>query len=189
MLAYTSTQIDPGDNILLSKGKSQEAMDCEIGQSICTICNSTVGNLSKHCGICNKCVEEFDHHCKWLNNCIGVKNYKYFIALLWTLQVNLIVHIIFACVLFADYNEHFSEYSGRVQNPQVYIAFTAITFVESLFVLGANSYLIAFHSYIKCKGISTFEFILMRRDKKEAELPSVQTGKKEKDNGPEKDQA
>ena len=152
-------------------------MECEMGQSICTICNSTVGNLSKHCGVCNKCIEQFDHHCKWLNNCIGSKNYTYFIALLWTLATNLIVHIIFACVLFADYNNHFSDYSGRVQNPRVYIAFTAISFVESLGVLGATGYLIVFHSYIKCKGLSTFDFILMRREKQAAEAPALDLGK------------
>jgi hypothetical protein len=96
-----------------------------------------------------------------------VRNYKYFIALLWTLESNILLLIIFAIVLFADYNENFDEYKGRVDNPRVYIAFTAITFIVSLAVLAGNSYLLGFHSYLQYKGISTFDFILMRREKKE----------------------
>ena len=166
ILAVTATAVDPSDIILKSKNNNHIELECEIGQSICTICNSTVGNLSKHCGECNKCVEYFDHHCKWLNNCIGSPNYKIFFSLLVVLEVNIIVNIIFAIVLFSEYHNNFDNYSDRVNNPRVYIAFTAITFIENLCVLGANSYLISFHSYIKCKGMSTFDFILLRRERK-----------------------
>lgn len=161
-----ATAIDPSDIFLKSSTKSKDAIECEIGQSICTICNSTVGNLSKHCGECNKCVDQFDHHCKWLNNCIGVRNYRFFISLLWCLEVNTLLLIIFAIILFSEFNNHSSDYSSRVDNHEVYLAFTVITFVVNLLVLAGNTYLITFHSYIKCKGISTFDFILMRREKK-----------------------
>ena len=81
------------------------------------------------------------------------------------LQVNILIHIIFAIFLFSEFNNNYSNYSDRVNNPKVYIAFTALTFIESLLVLAANSYLIAFHTYLRCQGISTFDFILRRREK------------------------
>ncbi|OMJ86513.1 hypothetical protein SteCoe_11925 [Stentor coeruleus] len=169
ILAIIATAIDPSDFFLKSKGKNKDNIECEIGQSICTICNSTVGNLSKHCGVCNKCIDQFDHHCKWLNNCIGLSNYSYFISLLWCLEINTLLLIIFAIILFSEFNNNRSNYSDRVDNHEVYLAFTVLTFNVNLFVLAGNTYLIAFHSYIKCKGMSTFDFILMRREKKENE--------------------
>jgi palmitoyltransferase len=169
ILAAIATAIDPSDIFLRSKGKDKDHIECEIGQSICTICNSTVGNLSKHCGVCNKCVDQFDHHCKWLNNCIGLPNYSIFISLLWCLEINTLLLIIFAIILFSEFNNHRSNYSDRVDNHEVYIAFTVLTFIINLLVLAGNTYLISFHSYIRCKGMSTFDFILMRREKKEKE--------------------
>lgn len=166
ILAYIATATDPSDIFLKKRKLNQEVLECEIGQSICTICNSTVDNLSKHCGICNKCIDHFDHHCKWLNNCIGVQNYRYFISLLWVLFVNMLVQIIFAILLFFEYNNNQYDYFNRVDNPKVYIALTAITFVESLLVTIGVVYLISFHSYIKCKGMTTFDFIIMKREEK-----------------------
>jgi palmitoyltransferase len=174
VFAAIATYINPADPFVKAKANSNEAMECEIGQSICTICNSVISNQSKHCGACNKCVDAFDHHCKWLNNCIGVQNYKYFIALLWSLEINIIILLIFSIVLFSDYSTNFDSFSERVENPEVYIAFIALTFFDSIFVLIGCSYLIFFHTYLKCKGISTFDFILLKRERKE---------NKEKDKG------
>lgn len=183
VFGFIATYIDPCDLLYKSQKSSKKAsFDCEIGQSICTICNSIIGNLSKHCSICNKCVEQFDHHCKWLNNCIGVLNYKYFITLLWSLQINILVHIIFAIVLFAEFQNNFNGYSERVENPKVYIAFTVLTFVESIGVLVANTYLIGFHSFIKCKGLSTFDFILMRKEKEAEKMKNQVLKKKNTEN-------
>lgn len=167
VLAVIATGINPADPFIKDKLKSNEPIECEVGQSICTICNSTIGALSKHCGACNKCIENFDHHCKWLNNCIGIQNYKYFIALLWSLLINILTLIIFSIILFSEYQNNFNDFDKRVNNPQVYIAFVAITFVVSLIILIGCSYLISFHTYLKCKGISTFDYILMKREKQE----------------------
>ena len=167
VFAIIATVVNPADPFVKAKLMSNEPVECEIGQSICTICNSVISNQSKHCGTCNKCVDAFDHHCKWLNNCIGVQNYKYFIALLWSLEINILILIIFAIVLFSEYQNNYSDFDSRVQNPQVYIAFVALTFIDALVVLIGCSYLIIFHTYLKCRGISTFDFILLKREQKE----------------------
>jgi len=89
--------------------------------------------------------------------------------LLWSLELNILSLLIFSIVLFSEYNNHFSDFNNRVNNPKVYIAFVALTFCVSLVVLVGCTYLISFHTFLKCKGISTFDYILMKRERKEKE--------------------
>ncbi len=55
----------------------------------CLMCNVFKPERCHHCSICNKCVLNMDHHCPWINNCIGFFNRKYFMQMLFYL--NLIV--------------------------------------------------------------------------------------------------
>lgn len=50
-----------------------------------------------------------------------------------------------------------------VGNHEVYIAFVVLTFVINIIVLVGNTYLISFHLFIRCKGMSTFDFVIIRR--------------------------
>jgi hypothetical protein len=64
----------------------------------CSICNTHVGERSKHCGECNRCVSDFDHHCKWLNNCIGRKNYFTFVKLISSVLLLAVFFIIISSI-------------------------------------------------------------------------------------------
>jgi hypothetical protein len=55
----------------------------------CLMCNVFKPERTHHCSICNRCVLNMDHHCPWINNCIGFFNRKFFIQMLFYLNLSL----------------------------------------------------------------------------------------------------
>ena len=56
----------------------------------CLMCNVFKPDRCHHCSVCNKCVLNMDHHCPWINNCIGFFNRKFFIQMLFYINITLI---------------------------------------------------------------------------------------------------
>ena len=50
---------------------------------LCSTCNTFKPLRSGHCPECNICVLKMDHHCEWLQTCIGLRNYKFFIVMIF----------------------------------------------------------------------------------------------------------
>ena len=68
---------------------------------ICVYCENLCPENSDHCNFCNRCVQKFDHHCVFINNCLGYRNHKWFILLLFTFTIYMVilfVHSAFALV-------------------------------------------------------------------------------------------
>nr|XP_057941194.1 palmitoyltransferase ZDHHC11 isoform X2 [Doryrhamphus excisus] len=152
----------------------------------CYLCDVRVGPRVKHCSVCNKCVADFDHHCKWLNNCVGGRNYRCFFIAVSSATVG--VALLFAVVLFI-FIQHYLDPSILRTAPQfhgvlgnetwlVFLPSASIktssagllivafaTVMLSLTCLLLLCHLLCFHFYLCCKGLSTFDYIKLQRQK------------------------
>ncbi|KAM3613883.1 uncharacterized protein V6R79_006498 [Siganus canaliculatus] len=152
----------------------------------CYLCDVKVGPKVKHCGVCNKCVEDFDHHCKWLNTCVGGRNYWCFFVALCSATLGVLLLVIVILFIFIQHYLNPSslrtapQFDNKLEN-STWLVFlpltpiktssagllitafvTVILCVVSLLLLG---HLLGFHFYLFYKGISTYDYVKMQRQK------------------------
>ncbi|KAJ4931514.1 hypothetical protein JOQ06_025809 [Pogonophryne albipinna] len=152
----------------------------------CYLCDVKVGPNVKHCGVCNKCVEDFDHHCQWLNTCVGGRNYWCFFVALCSATLGvfmLVVVILFICI------QHYFNPDSLRTAPQFHnllgnstwlvflplapiktssaglLILAFVTAMLSIACLLLLAHLLGFHCYLFFKGISTYDYIKMQRQK------------------------
>lgn len=142
----------------------------EYGQAYCAVCCSVVSKSSKHCAACSRCVDHFDHHCKWLNNCISKTNYRAFIGLIVSFQVNQLIQVGFSIGLIAEYFSDYQALSHRLQAvfdfsdaEIVFLGFYIAALSLSFPVAVLNLNLIGLHIMLYYRGMSTYEWIISRR--------------------------
>ncbi|XP_030248599.1 palmitoyltransferase ZDHHC11 isoform X2 [Sparus aurata] len=168
----------------------------------CYLCDVRVGPKVKHCGVCNKCVEDFDHHCKWLNTCVGGRNYWCFFVALCSATLGTLLLVVVILFIFI---QHYLDPNNLRTAPQfdsmlrnstwlvflplapiktssaglLILAFvTVMLSVISLLLLG---HLLGFHVYLFYKGISTYDYVKMKRQRdarnRDTEAGSPHNGK------------
>ncbi|TWW79287.1 putative palmitoyltransferase ZDHHC11 [Takifugu flavidus] len=152
----------------------------------CYLCDIKVGPKVKHCGVCNKCVEDFDHHCKWLNNCVGGRNYWCFFAALSSATLGVLLLVIVLMFIFIQHYLHpeslrTAPQFGSLLGNDTWLMFIPLTPIKTssaallilafiTVILGVISlllllHLLGFHLYLFHKGISTYEYIKLQRQK------------------------
>ncbi|KAL8589325.1 hypothetical protein ACOMHN_052328 [Nucella lapillus] len=185
----TATTINPADPSVLAKAsKAVARLDRSkhahaIQNQHCYLCEVNVGPKSKHCRACNKCIADFDHHCKWLNNCVGGRNYKWFLSslitgVIGTLLIFTIGLLEFICYFvdeeqkvvlqpYIDLKEGTAEFYMVHQevSDKGWLAMMGITTLLSAVTLLLLTHLLFFHFWLMCKGLTTYEYIVMLREK------------------------
>jgi palmitoyltransferase len=158
ILGLLLTKSDPTDPCIAKQRKAKEngqlvnSFDFE---AVCDMCASFVSISSKHCISCNRCVVRFDHHCKWLNNCIGALNYKQFITLLIAFILNQTMLATFAIWGLQETQE-------GVPIGVLYAAYSLLCSTSCVSLVGSVS-LLSVHMYFAYKGLTTYEYIMLKR--------------------------
>lgn len=82
----------------------------------CTTCKFEKPARSKHCSMCNVCFEKFDHHCIWINGCVGLHNYRYFLAFIFTHFLITFYGVIVGGLIFAGLIEEKKLVGAKFRN-------------------------------------------------------------------------
>lgn len=209
-----ASTINPADPAVIQKNsKKQAKFDRNKHRHVienmhCYICEVDVGSKSKHCSACNKCVADFDHHCKWLNNCVGGRNYNWFLAVLVTGMIGVLLVLIVCMVEFIAYftdeekreilfpyieqknllqsNPNLTSVSPVFKVLQIpvhdkagWLALLGITAILLLLSLALLIHLFAFHCYLMYNKMTTYDYIVKQREKEvEAVQPPVSSGRR-----------
>lgn len=126
-------------------------------------CDWYVSKTTKHCKVCNRCTKDFDHHCIWLNNCIGYNNYTSFIILLVAYWAYNWLYLIVGGFSIFSMIRHFSIKKGISVG---LLAVCGLTLIVKVVITALTTSLLIFHILLKCKGQTTYEFIVKRRELK-----------------------
>mmetsp|Transcript_104304 Transcript_104304/g.294795 ORF Transcript_104304/g.294795 Transcript_104304/m.294795 type:complete len:341 (-) Transcript_104304:22-1044(-) len=133
-----------------------------VKQKFCTTCMILRPPRSKHCSFCDNCVLRFDHHCTWLGNCVGLHNYRYFVCLIYSATIFLLVCI---CVVshiiikrtqerFGD-SADFIDWIMTVGREPVLFAFL----IYCIFLMTAVLLLSIYHTVISLQNLTTNEHV------------------------------
>mmetsp|Transcript_18603 Transcript_18603/g.33615 ORF Transcript_18603/g.33615 Transcript_18603/m.33615 type:complete len:308 (-) Transcript_18603:124-1047(-) len=174
IFGYLCTRSDPTDPSVDAERHARiNCLNFDTSQlnKICRLCGTHVHDTSKHCNQCNRCVIRFDHHCKWLNNCIGQLNYLVYSVLIGALELMSITEIAVACYLLAQLSDSSSYETEHAENSYKGLIFMCSF---SICISGAISvalgYLIAFHIWLRVKGLTTYQYFLLRKIKQRPEI-------------------
>ncbi|XP_057452065.1 probable protein S-acyltransferase 7 [Lotus japonicus] len=69
----------------------------EMKLKYCRICKIFRPPRSCHCAICDNCIERYDHHCPWIGQCIGLRNHRYYTALVMSTLIFYVYIFAFSC--------------------------------------------------------------------------------------------
>jgi len=181
LLCTISDPTDAAVKKVFKGGNASREFSSTLYPRLCTRCNTHVAALSKHCNKCNRCTDRFDHHCDWLNNCIGGANYRLFVLLLGTLEIWTGLEVAVAEQVLEGIFMGREPGKSLVRDFEVgdggycyLMALMGMAVVCMLIVIG-NGYLILFHTWLRLKGLTTYDFIMERRKRQSQVKPIPDT--------------
>lgn len=137
----------------------------------CYICQAHVRRGAKHCRSCNKCTVAFDHHCRWLSNCVSkTENYKSFLVFVVATLLCAVGHLAVSVVQVVLYfGEGRRIDDGGTHYPNgLLLAFWFAFIVLALVAIYLLVDLLLFHIYLIAKGITTYDYIVAQRQRKDS---------------------
>lgn len=141
---------------------------------MCEVCETHVLDSAKHCGACNRCVHGFDHHCRWLNNCVGAANYRLFFRLICSVFLMALLHNVtngFSLYFMLTRDVLVGHQHETIFTVTLHVEFAwllAVAVFFNLCVFLFLGHLICFHLLLQRKGMTTFEYIRWKEDRKKA---------------------
>mmetsp|Transcript_51069 Transcript_51069/g.95640 ORF Transcript_51069/g.95640 Transcript_51069/m.95640 type:complete len:350 (+) Transcript_51069:102-1151(+) len=136
--------------------------DITLKQKFCNTCNIFRPPRSKHCSFCDNCVLRFDHHCTWLGNCVALYNYRYFVVLIYSATIFLILCIYVNCCVYGikahdSYGPDYGVLDVLWVIPQDFQL--VLFFLYCLFLMLAVLLLSVYHTVISIQNLTTNEHV------------------------------
>ena len=147
---------DPTEPLIFERLENNQHLEYE-----CEDWNWVVMKATKHWKVWNRCVKDFDHHWKWLNNCIGYNNYRTFLVLMIIYVVYNFYFLSMSLWFWIEANEN-----QVVKNVIPARVVVLMIMISKIVITLLTSWLLIFHIYLAWIGLSTYEFIINRRNKK-----------------------
>ena len=165
-LMIITTMSDPTDRTVQQERLcvlTKQRFDEDAYEFYCGRCEAHVLDNSKHCRMCNRCAAQFDHHCKWLNNCIGGANYRLFFVLIVIASIH---GVECSSLALAQLIENTRRIDNKIP-VAVQILYYFMAIVDGAGAI-ALIYLTSFHVWLWRVGLTTYQHIVLEREKKQA---------------------
>lgn len=168
VIAYIKVSIvDPIHPRILS-GVHKGELPCS---RICRQCYIQIEDDTKHCNVCKKCVIRFDHHCIYLNTCIGKVNYRSFFVMISMCSLLTLFQTVMHVYLIGTHNtdptqQEIDDIFWR--DGVLFVSLSSVACCVSFGAFCAVFSLFLFHVNINLQGLTTYAWIIARREKKSA---------------------
>jgi len=193
LAAIKATKCDPADPHIRGQDYGVK-VNKEEDEALpyCVQCDSPVFSRSKHCRACNKCVQDFDHHCMWVNNCVGAENYRAFATCIASVAVMTANILVISAYLLIDYFANDEEFEIRWhEHPLFADVAKEVALVPFIFLAVVNlpffvldMHLVLLHLFLSWNNVTTYEYIMNKRNTMENETYQAESTKSAGDGKP-----
>eukprot|EP01083_Nonionella_stella_P085544 237267_1 len=159
------SMIDPGIKLSAQPHKQCIISTTNHNQFWCYLCEEVREIGTKHCYSCSKCVPHFDHHCPFLNLCVGGKNYSLFIAFCALFEIVCCVQIGVTFYVWYYLDDRSLQFRHLYMERDRFQKCLFVSMTIPIIFAGSLMSLLHFHAYLAWKKMSTFDWILQKRQR------------------------